>query len=495
MGSGIEEWWAGDYLSESIKNYQKMKVYKHFRKCKKPFTKKTEKFREAYWIDDNCDIYEWYDNTKQTGEKFGHDHNSDTYFYEYWWLLEDNIRKVRKVWFCDPIEWGVIITYYPDHEDIVSWTMEKDLKVLETKKKYKDRTEGKKVGVLDTEDGPEEFVENYLIDEDKIRKEREWRRPNGEGIEKEACEGDRKWGESKGNKGEETWENKWEKDSQGSFEETRHKNPFKKWGNLRNRKGSDEYKVDWTGAKPEFGAEPKNVGNEKVGSQLWALYLNLKENLESKLNRLLNSSPNSKPLQEIQKDLRSLKNPQEFDPIDSISAIRLLEAMRERLDLFSKLEHAEKLFKKLIYSSLKTLQELKLNESSNKFEQDFMRAMEKGTNEILNIENEPQGFDEFKHIEEVLLEIEKVKQDLIRAKGTKEFKLEEFVEKAVEDQKATASALQKLLEDSPASELKEKGKKLVGKAQELLNNPDRVPELIKDFMEIRAEESKIIQYC
>jgi len=138
---------------------------------------------------------------------------------------------------------------------------------------------------------------------------------------------------------------------------------------------------------------------------------------------------------------------------------------------------------------------LKLNESSKKFEQDFRRAMEKGTNEILNIENEHQGFDEFKHIEEVLLEIEKVKQDLIGAKGTKEFKLEEFVEKAVEDQKATASALQKLLEDSPSSELKEKGKKLVGKAQELLNNPDCVPELIKDFMEIRAEESKIIQDC
>ena len=84
---------------------------------------------------------------------------------------------------------------------------------------------------------------------------------------------------------------------------------------------------------------------------------------------------------------------------------------------------------------------------------------------------------------------------MIGAKGTKDIKLEEFVEKAVENQKATSSALQILFGDGHTIELKEKGIKLVEKAQELLSNSEMVPKFIKQLMEIRAEESKIIQAC
>lgn len=184
MEDKLEEWWAGDYQKLSIKNFKKMSVYLLFIKHSKPFYRENTLFKEAFWIVDNCDIFEWIDLFEKTGEKFGHDRNSDTYFYEYWWVLPEKVRKVRKVWFCNPVEWGVEITYYPDFKKIHQWSVKNGEVLVESSKRFHTHTEGQRFGTVLTPDGTEEFVEDFWEDKERVRTEKNWKNSLGQEFQK-----------------------------------------------------------------------------------------------------------------------------------------------------------------------------------------------------------------------------------------------------------------------------------------------------------------------
>ncbi|OMJ67847.1 hypothetical protein SteCoe_34882 [Stentor coeruleus] len=553
MGSGIKDWWIGDYPQMSIKNYKKMPVYMRFMKIEKPFSRQMKLFREAFWEIDNCDIYEWYDKAKETGEKFGHDRNSNTYFYELWWIEEEEqVRRVRKVWLNGSLEWGVNIRYLPEYEEITSWNIDSEKKCVEIKTKYPTHEEGKRIGTEVTPDGEEDFEERFWESADRFRNEKEWKNPLGQGIDKTFKEGGKSWGESEGQKNDEDWKDNWEKDSTGSFEESQHQNPTKKWGNLRSRKGDNKYTVNWEGEKPNVNGENPDASDlekknglislEKINSELLALYQNLKENFENKVNRndFSDATPESKAeFEEIKKDIDGLSDPSELDPNDSISAIRHLEIMRERLDLaIEKRSPREKLFKKAMCQSLATLEELKFHESPALGEEILSKTKQISeiSNETLNlIEQSPQTHSSLKNIEELLINLEQLKREMLlklqesldieKALKNKLLKSQEenplaralnglFDENAsdedkkkatelinycrnegLKDQNSTKKSFETLLEGSQNEATKEKSEDLIKNGTEIftnknLQNLDFVGKVLQDFLPIRAEESE-----
>lgn len=274
-GQKEENWWFGEYPNYSLKRYKDMPVYQRFVSSVRPFSKIMGEYREAFWRDDNCFIFEWFDSTEQKGEKFGLDHNSTTYFYEHW-FTEDDIHIVEKSWLCDPSEWGVIIKYYPEYSEEVTWTMENEKKVVETRVKQEDKVKSRVNGQKLTPDGVEDFTEIFWETPSGYAKERTWTRGEAKGEEKEYKEGDKKWGESTveaddqvshktwheegskkwgegtGEEGYEKWIEKWDKNSQGSYEELEIEDRFSKRGKLRVRSQSREYKLEWEGPKPEI---------------------------------------------------------------------------------------------------------------------------------------------------------------------------------------------------------------------------------------------------
>lgn len=274
-GSKQEDWWLGDYPNYSLRRYKDMPVYQRFSSSVRPFSKILEKYREAFWRDDNCFIFEWYDSKLQKGEKFGLDHNSTTYFYEHWYYEED-IHIVEKSWLCEPIEWGVVIKYYPEYEEEVSWSTEEGKKVVETKKRLPEKVEGIKKGTVLTPDGLEDFTEVFWESPTGFGKEKKWTRGTAKGEENEYKDGDNrwgnswdedanqhskkewheegnhKWGEREGKEGYEEFKEKWDKNSEGSFEEIDYLDRGQEYGKTRVRSKSHSYNVEWEGKKPEI---------------------------------------------------------------------------------------------------------------------------------------------------------------------------------------------------------------------------------------------------
>lgn len=376
-----ENWWVGDYPQQSLKNYKSMPVYQKFCRSVQPFTKVLPHFREAFWKDDNCYIYEWYDQGSQKGEKFGLDYNSITYFYEHWYTQED-FHIVDKSWLREPVEWGVSIKYFPEYEEEVDWTIEEDKKVIENITRTEKRTEGKKKGEQMTPEGLEDFTETFWKTPTDSGREKQWTKGTAVGEDKEYKEGDKKWGESwskdvnqemskewheedgkkwgegQGKFGYETWKETWEKNSQGSLEEVVFEDRDQKWGKLRKRSKSNEYKLEWSGVKPEVvdgenqSKKKKDSGKsgnsegeeilmspskvsalEKTGFQISALFNDLAEDLKGKIGDLQAADVNklvSPKLKELMEELESLKNPKSLSPDDGLEAIQRLRKIDEQ---------------------------------------------------------------------------------------------------------------------------------------------------------------------
>ena len=66
----------------------------------------------------------------------------------------------------------MIIKYYPEYEEEVTWTLDGEKNVVETIKRANDRTEARKKGQLPTPDGIEDFTEVF------------WESPNESAREK-----------------------------------------------------------------------------------------------------------------------------------------------------------------------------------------------------------------------------------------------------------------------------------------------------------------------
>lgn len=439
-GQKEENWWFGEYPNYSLTRYKDMPVYQRFISSLRPFTKIMGEYREAFWKDENCFIFEWFDSSEQKGEKFGLDHNSTTYFYEHW-FTEDDIHIVEKSWLCDPSEWGLIIKYYPEYSEEVTWTMENDKKVVETRvqqdNKVKLKTDGQKL----TPDGLEDFTEIFWETPTGYAKERSWTRGEAKGEEKEYKEGDKKWGESwiesddqtsrktwheegskrwgegTGEEGYEKWKEKWDKTSQGSFEEIEYEDRFQNRGKLRVRSKSGEYKLEWEGAKPEIkspneeektsgsgkqlkkkenqklrsgkrpekpavkfeepesqiepcsndpvtpklpGSDPitpKVSDSEKLAFQLSGLFKDLKKDVLARLAELKPELIRLPELSSLVEEGRKLKDPNPFDPQDAFAGI---QAVR---DLDRKLLNAER----ALFAEQPTMDQLKnlFNSSAN----------------------------------------------------------------------------------------------------------------------------------
>ena len=273
MGSKSEDWWQGSFQKYSIKKFNSMSVYLKFRRCSSPYSKGDHNFREAYWKDDNCYIYEWFDRREQQGEKFGIDYNSSTHFYENW-HMEDSIHVVIKSWLCGETEWGLVIKYYPDHEEHENWSVDRESKILESKKVFPDKTESITNGKKYTDTGLEDFTEKFWSTPDKSSREKTWNRGPAEGEEKEFKEEDktwgeswekdgpdfkkvewneepgRKWGESNGKTGIEEWNKVWDRNPELDYEEETHKKPGKEWGTIRSMSNDARFLVEWEGQKP-----------------------------------------------------------------------------------------------------------------------------------------------------------------------------------------------------------------------------------------------------
>lgn len=78
-----QSWWSDTYPKYSLSNYREMPVFTHFSSCTGPFHTGEAVAQSSFWTVDNCDIYEWFNQGSQEGEKLGHDKNSDTWFYEH----------------------------------------------------------------------------------------------------------------------------------------------------------------------------------------------------------------------------------------------------------------------------------------------------------------------------------------------------------------------------------------------------------------------------
>ena len=273
MGSKSEDWWQGSFQKYSIKKFNSMSVYLKFRRCSSPYSKGDHNFREAYWKDENCYIYEWFDRREQQGEKFGIDYNSSTHFYENW-HMEDSIHIVIKSWLCGETEWGLVIKYYPDREEHENWSVDRESKILESKQVFPDKTESITTGKKYTDTGLEDFTERFWSAPDKTSREKTWNRGPAQGEEKEFKEEDkswgeswekngpdfkkvewneepdRKWGESSGKNGVEEWNKVWDRNPEVDFEEEHHKKPGKEWGTIRSMSNDARFLVEWEGQKP-----------------------------------------------------------------------------------------------------------------------------------------------------------------------------------------------------------------------------------------------------
>ena len=332
----------------------------------------------------------------------------------------------------------MLITYYPEYEEVESWTLEKETRVVETRKVFPDSLESKKVGKKQTPDGPEDFCETFWEKYDNFKREKEWKRPNAQGEETENKEGDKRWGkinsqgvnsqENKiwnedgkhrwgvvfGEKDDENWTEKWDKTSNGSYEEDFHNENNKKWGKVRNRNGNNEFLVNWKGEKPLIGSdETRYVSVETIGSQLWALYQNLKGSLQDKLDKIALESSNLKEIEEIKNDLIALTDPSEFKPLESVEAIRLLEALRERYERL--LGPYKNYFETTIKLSLGTLKSLKTQFSyqNEATENKFKEISEKAQENLSEIEKATAYDQVLPNIESLLEDLEAFKQEIL----------------------------------------------------------------------------------
>ncbi|CAG9329268.1 unnamed protein product [Blepharisma stoltei] len=368
MASKLESWWSGSYPAFSMKHYETWLIYNKLISAvsaEEHFTKTTETGQEAYWVIDNCDIYEWFDSTSQTGEKFGHDKNSDTWFYEHW-FVEEGIHIVAKTWHKYPHEWGVVIKYLPDHEVHTTWELGPIVKSFEESTKIGDVTNGTKQCVRCTPEGLEDYTEKFWSDPTSSGKEKVWTLGTSRGEEKEYQEGDKKWGESwkddpdfdfnekkewkqegdkytgldTGKKGDLSWEEKREKTPEHESQEKTWTRGDKKWGFVKDKKPDQAYKMDWEGKKPEVGTEGAKAAvameRAKMVVPLTDLFRKQKAEVDASQDTLKSLVAMTPDLQEeaakLADAISALEDPNFDDPLSIVAKLNELTDLQNKLE-------------------------------------------------------------------------------------------------------------------------------------------------------------------
>ncbi|CAG9335791.1 unnamed protein product [Blepharisma stoltei] len=346
MASRVDTWWANSYPDCSIKNFESMPVFHRFRDTnRRPFVRGDENYKETLWRVDNCDIFEWFDRAKKTGEKFGHDRNSDTWFYEHWYM-EGDIHVVVKTWLRRPEEWGQVIRYFPDYEIHISWNLSGNTKTYEEIQIDPNARKGLREGLRNTQFGVENFSEAFWDSLDSSGLEKNWKRGTAQGGEKEYKKGPAKSGESwiedkdyyekrewkiegtkntgvfKGKKGAKTWEEKWDQDTDHDIDDKSWTEGSRQWGLLKTKRPDQQFKLEWEGDRPVIGGSGEDgYVKGRLVLKLAEVYRNIKEHINSShetLEELAAEAPSLAPeVNKATQQLNSWTDP-DFDDPDSI---------------------------------------------------------------------------------------------------------------------------------------------------------------------------------
>ena len=286
--------------------------------------------------------------------------------------------------------------------------------MVEKRTKTQDKVNATKQGQIVTPEGIEDFTETFWETPTAFGKEKTWVRGSAKGEEKEYKDGDKKWGESwtndinyeakkkwheegshkwgegEGVNGYETWKENWDKNSQGSFEETNVVDRSILHGKIRKRSKSNSYVVEWEGLKPEvivpdeeddegedkdqkgtqnkaikkpiakklrsgrpqesefprsktsadnLESDPKSSQKasetEQIGYQLFGLFNILKNDIKDRVKELSNSDSSKfiEPvLSNILLELSNIQDPGAFSPAESLSGINLLKDLNKKLN-------------------------------------------------------------------------------------------------------------------------------------------------------------------
>ncbi|CAG9335830.1 unnamed protein product [Blepharisma stoltei] len=153
MASNFQLWKSNSYPSHSIKGFQSMPIFRKFTEAKQHY-EHSPSIQVVFSTLRNCDMYQWFDFTSQTGEKFSHDKDSDTYFYENWHYKDDSY-VVSKTWLKETYEWGIVVIYSNDQEHHTHW----DISTEKHKEVVKPRTRLAEPKFTST--GIEDFSEKF----------------------------------------------------------------------------------------------------------------------------------------------------------------------------------------------------------------------------------------------------------------------------------------------------------------------------------------------
>ena len=357
MAAKIEEWWS-NYHQYSIKDYASMPVFKKFLGSHTPHSRQEDTYQEASWTVDNCWIFEWFDTFSQNGEKFGHDKNSNTYFYEKW-DIEEGVHKVFKTWLSSQREWGEVIKFYSEHQDWVFWSIEGSARSYEEFSRKESEVKGIK---NKTVNGVEDFTEMFWEQAGSKGLEKIWNKgesQRGESRYEEQdhlwgkdwvkephftdqkewhLQGSKKWGTYQGESGAVAWNEAWNRDSGYDFEDKNWTQGDNKWGFTTEKSVSWNWKLEWQGYKPL-------VSSKALTKELANLYFKQKELIESNnltLTQLLELAP------EFQEEVDTLKNLVSQEDPSLENPFLVLEKLHKYQSLASAQENVKK---KLIFSA------------------------------------------------------------------------------------------------------------------------------------------------
>jgi hypothetical protein len=152
----LRQWWVEQYPDCSLREPQMKEVFRRLWQSHGAFRHVSPISTEHLWYIDNCKIFE--DYTPLSGEKAGHDRNSNTLFYEFW-----STSLLIKTWLHGEMEWGEVLhrvdnvkVKWRRGKDWWIWVEKQDGEEIETM-----RTEGEAYWVDVIKKNPHEKVTEH----------------------------------------------------------------------------------------------------------------------------------------------------------------------------------------------------------------------------------------------------------------------------------------------------------------------------------------------
>ena len=273
MARETETWWTGNYARYSLRNLNSMPVYASFKSVKGHYSRTDGDRTESYWTVDNCNIFEWFIQGQNKGEKIGYDGWGKTWFYELWTPEVDHHLTV-KTWLKANAEWGLIIRRYPTKEISERWTLDKGVKTLEVTEVEGTQIKTHRTGVKPLADGVDEWTADTTESPGESDYEIKWARPAARGGETRSQRGPltsgrawfesgadneekiwnedsgHQWGSVKGQKGSQHYEHSWDLEGPKRRETHDYDEGSRNWGSKQRVEGEKWHKEEWEGLRP-----------------------------------------------------------------------------------------------------------------------------------------------------------------------------------------------------------------------------------------------------